>query len=229
MLTRTVASGAAETTLRWIRWADADYLGARLLLLNGLLVQGTALANTAIEKYLKAICSHSGMKIPHSHGIVDIYEKVLADKPTNLSLNQDFLNLLEKGYTLRYPDDLQEGFNVALNQAKILAELDRSVLEITQRFVITINGKRIAMVFDEALAKQDHRFLTSNVVLNPGDAARFFASPSHCYEMRVHQGDLFQVIYQSLQVADDRSFSAEGFVPLKPGQHVVAYPPIVDS
>ena len=58
MLTRTALGGQAETTLRWIRWADADYLGARLLLLQGLLVQGAALANTALEKYLKAVCWH---------------------------------------------------------------------------------------------------------------------------------------------------------------------------
>src|ERR1700690_1905024 len=39
----------------WLKWADSDYLAARILLLGRLVVNGAALANTAIEKYLKAL------------------------------------------------------------------------------------------------------------------------------------------------------------------------------
>ena len=48
----------AEKTLMWLRWADTDYLAARLTLPAGLLVQGAALSDTAIEKYLKSLFSH---------------------------------------------------------------------------------------------------------------------------------------------------------------------------
>lgn len=41
--------------LRWLEWAGNDYIAARLLFLNNLLVQGSGLSNTTIEKYLKTL------------------------------------------------------------------------------------------------------------------------------------------------------------------------------
>jgi HEPN domain-containing protein len=111
MVTRTNINDLGTMTLHWIRWADADYLSARLLLLQGLLVQGAALANTAIEKYLKAVFCHAQVKIPHGHAIDALYAKVKAIGPTNLDLNESFLRLLRKAYKLRYPDDLNKVFS----------------------------------------------------------------------------------------------------------------------
>jgi hypothetical protein len=44
-----------DSIANWLRWADDDHIAARQLLLDYLLVQGAALANTAIEKYFKTI------------------------------------------------------------------------------------------------------------------------------------------------------------------------------
>lgn len=41
-----------------------DYLSARILINHKLLLQGTILANTSIEKYLKAILIFKGVKPP---------------------------------------------------------------------------------------------------------------------------------------------------------------------
>jgi HEPN domain-containing protein len=227
-VTRTNAEGQAEITLRWLRWADADYLGARLLLLNSLLVQGAALSTTAIEKYLKAICIHSGMKIPHSHDVPDLYKRVVDFKTTNLSLNESYLRLLKKSYKLRYPDDLTEGYNIALNQAKLLSALDRSVLEITKRFGIEFNGKTIPMVLDEAKLTQNQSFLMRNVAVDPSQVGELFSQPSRSYEMRGHKGLLYQVHYESLTVKDDPLFEPEGFKPQNDVQFQVAYMPMRD-
>ncbi|HUX65780.1 MAG TPA: hypothetical protein VMV42_01405 [archaeon] len=45
----------ARLVLEWLSWADNDYIAARLLLRRRLLSQGAALANTALEKYFKAL------------------------------------------------------------------------------------------------------------------------------------------------------------------------------
>ena len=153
-ITMTAGKQAADT-LMWIRWAEADYLGARMLLLGDLLVQGGALSNTAIEKYLKAVCRHSGMKIPHRHEVDRLYDTIKSQTVKHeLDLNIDYLKLLSKVYKLRYPDDLEVGFNISLNQAKLITQLDRSVQELTTRFRIVHAGKPVLMVLDQA--KQDN-------------------------------------------------------------------------
>jgi HEPN domain-containing protein len=228
MLTRTVASGHGETTLRWIRWADADYLGARILLLQGLLIQGAALANTALEKYLKAVCFYSGMKIPHGHAVDVLYGKVTGHAPTNLALNESYLRLLRKAYKLRYPEELNDGYSIALNQAKLLSQLDRSVLEITKRFEAELtDGKTIPMVLEEARMRKHEAFLAKNVALDPAQSALLFSNPSHSIDIRNHKGNLYQVVYQSLYIKDDLVFEVEGFVPQNDLQFTVAFPPIV--
>jgi HEPN domain-containing protein len=151
----TIRGKQADQTLMWIRWVDADYLGARLLLVEGLLIQGTVLANTAIEKYLKAICSYANIAIPGSHDVATLYANIKHKTPTNLDLIPGFLRLLRKAYRLRYPDDPNEGFNIVLNQAKILCQLDRSVFELVKRFVMSVHGKTIPTVLEEAILKNE--------------------------------------------------------------------------
>jgi HEPN domain-containing protein len=110
MGTKSITGNSAGNTLQWIRWADTDYAGARLLLLNGLVVQASGVANTAIEKYLKAVFSFSGLQVPHWHNPLKLYEAILSAQSSTLKLNKEFLGLLHKAYTIRYPDDLKEGF-----------------------------------------------------------------------------------------------------------------------
>jgi hypothetical protein len=52
---KVLAGPDVLTVLSWLSWGDYDYVAARRLLLDNLLVQGTALANTCLEKYLKAL------------------------------------------------------------------------------------------------------------------------------------------------------------------------------
>jgi HEPN domain-containing protein len=166
-------------------------------LLNGLVVQASGLANTAIEKYLKAVFSFSGLQVPHWHNPLKLYEAILSAQSSTLKLNREFLGLLHKAYTIRYPDDLKEGFNVALNQAKILAELDRSVLEITSRFRFVANGKPIPMLLDKAATNEDKQFLDKNVALDPSQAKPLFSETSNSYEIRIYKGNLLEASYQN--------------------------------
>ena len=53
----------------FIKWARADYIAARTLLLSGMLVQGAGLANTPIEKFLNAQCLQMGIAGGKTHDV----------------------------------------------------------------------------------------------------------------------------------------------------------------
>jgi HEPN domain-containing protein len=212
----TVVTGVEATqTLLWIGWANLDYSAARLLFILGLLSQGAVFATTAIEKYLKSICCHAKINIPKRGGAAhDIHKLYLLIKkhPSHIQLflNEDYLKLLSKVYRLRYHDDLERGFNVALNQAKILAQLDRSVLEITTRYRFVYDGKALPSIFDEAIANNDPGIIDKNVALSPHRTKELFSTPGRSYEFRNHNGQMREADYPSFGVEDDLVFDTEG-------------------
>ncbi len=221
----------AEKTLRWLRWADADYRAARLTLRSGLLVQGAALSDTAIEKYLKSLFSHLGLRIPRSHRVSELYTTMKRETASDLTLNESYLRLLEKAYTLRYPDEVTEGFNLALNQARLLAELDRTVKKITERFEIVRQDtkQKIPQILERAMQGKDEGILTNNAALNPSITSALFSSPSRSYDVRMHIGILFETDYTTATVKDGPEYEVEGFTVVADRQYRVAYAPILES
>jgi HEPN domain-containing protein len=224
-------SKGVETVLLWLRWADTDYRAARLLLMTGILVQGAALANTAIEKYLKSLFRFSGLAIPYSHKVSVLYAQIKKETSSDLDVNESFLRLIEKAYSLRYPEPLDEGFNIALNQVRLLAELDRTVQKITDRFQVKerATGKKVPLVLDRALQDRDEGILTNNVGLNFSLAAGLFASPSRSYDLRIHKGVLRETDYLSASAKDTSEHELEGFRVVNDLQFEVAYRPILNS
>jgi hypothetical protein len=133
-----------------------------------------------------------------------------ASGKSSLALNDAFLNVLQKAYGLRYPDDLSDHFNIALNQMKLLAELDRTVFAITNSF--TFGEARSELVSAQAAKAGDRRYVARNVVLNPGQTSEFFASNSQSFEFRIHKPLIINVEYLSPGVADDGLFDQQGAV-----------------
>jgi HEPN domain-containing protein len=211
-------------TFHWMRWADSDYLAARSLLLEGMVVQGSILANTAVEKYLKALHAHLEIPIPRSHAVQALYRELVAARKSSLALNDPFLGALQKAYGLRYPDDLLDGFNIALNQMKVLAELDRTVSAVTKCF--SFSEGTTDLVLTRAAKAGDQRYLARNVVLNPEQAPNFFASNSRSFEFRNHRPLVIEVEYLSPGVADDGLFDQEGgvLIPIKAKDIKLAFP-----
>jgi HEPN domain-containing protein len=216
-------------TLGWIRWAETDYLGARILPLTDLLVQGSALANTAIEKFLKALFLHSGVPAPHGHNAERFYRDLKTQVPgCGLDLNVEFLKLINKAYLLRYPDDLEEGLNIVFNQAKLLSQLDRSVLEIGRHLNIKLRGQTQRMVLDRAREKDEPRYFDRNVAVEPSRASLLFSGRSECYELRIHRQMIIEAFYKVEGVSDDLVFNQAGMEiePQNPQQYRMAYTPI---
>src|SRR5690242_8412486 len=132
----------ARLALIWLGWADNDYIAARSLLLGNLLIQGAALSNAAVEKYLKTLHVVQSLPNPRGHNVSSLY-KNLKTSGMDLGLDAQYLALLVKAYRLRYPDDLEIGFNIVLAQTKMLVELDATVHRIRKGFVLQKAGKRI--------------------------------------------------------------------------------------
>jgi len=139
-----------------------------------------------------------------------LYREVTSSGKCTVALNDAFLDVLQKTYGLRYPDALPDDFNIALNQMKVLAELDRTVFAITTCFKF---GKGTTdFVLTRAAKTGDQRYLAKNVVLNPEETSDFFASDSQSFEFRIHKPLIINVEYLSPGVADDGLFQEEGAV-----------------
>jgi HEPN domain-containing protein len=227
----TCNSQTAKETLLWLKWADSDYQSARLLLLQGLLVQGAAFSNTAVEKYLKSLFAHRRMPIPHSHSVAVLYQRVKNETGSDLDLNESYLQLLQKAYKLRYPDDATDGFNIALNQARLLVELDRTVKKIIERFHIvrTDRNEKILLILERAIQDKDALVLTNNVAIDPSQGARLFSNPSHSYDFRRHKGQIYETNYVTERVSDGPDYELKGFSVVSDNQFKVAYLPVLET
>jgi HEPN domain-containing protein len=208
-----VTGTRAAETLDWLSWGDSDYVAARRLLLDDLLVQGAALANTALEKYLKAVFAISQQRIPRIHDPLRLYVEIKSAGGT-LSLDESFLALLVKAYDLRYPDDLEPGYNIVLTQAAILNALDESVFELNGRFRFERSDSRpVHRLLDHLIETKDPRVLTKNTALKTLTKNELLGGQSSVFEMRMlPNGVRLEAHYSTEGIADPR-FDREALVP----------------
>jgi hypothetical protein len=203
--------------VEWLTWADKDYVSARPLLLADLLIQGAVLSNTAIEKYFKTICFMGKVTFPKAcHDIPKLYE-ILVSRRIDLGLNQEYLGLLSKVYELRYPDNLDSGYNISLSQAKLITELDSTVFKIRKGFGFKgASGEKVGTYFDHLLELQNKILLDCNCSFGVAAREDIFKEKNSCYELRVlDNGTIMEAEYRTTGVKDDGVFDVVG---LKPGK-----------
>jgi hypothetical protein len=204
---------------QWLNWADQDYLASRSLLLRGFVLQGTILANTAIEKYIKTVLTLRSSPFPRGwrgHDVISLYE-LFASSGGAPKLNKDFLLDLGKAYTLRYPDDLEDGFNISLASIKVLTELDFTVHEIRSGFRITKqSGEVVKTRLDSLIAENSQELMDQNVAFGAIARSQAFGKPTNCLELRVTGGNILAAEYVAGPIPDDRKFNRAGLVPGAP-------------
>ena len=218
-----VTGQEARMLLHWLTWADTDYLAARKLLTDGFLLQGAALANTALEKYLKALLFLHGEKVVRLHDPLVIYKQVQTCG-CSLELDEAFLELLGKSYRMRYPDDIEDGYNLVLSQALLLDALDQSVKSISDRVVVgNLNGAVKRKV--ELLAEQKAPQLCSmNTALGSITKDALLSQPSQVFECRFLLGDYMGAEYITERI-EDTSFGREAFLRKSDRTFQLAYLP----
>ena len=210
--------------LRWLEWAGNDYIAARLLFLNNLLVQGSGLSNTTIEKYLKTLYFFYDLQFPRGyegHDVCILYEKLKKDKGLQLGINEEYLPLLFKSYSLRYPDELKTGFNIVLCKTKLLAELDRTVYEIEKLFSFEVAGKKVETTIESLLKTGNPILLTKNCYFGDYDRGTLFKEKSPCAEIRVFgKGTLVQSFIFHDGNIDNEKFDVEALKPNGKGSYL---------
>ncbi|CAH0998039.1 hypothetical protein EMA8858_04174 [Emticicia aquatica] len=199
--------------------AYQDYLGARALLLDGLLPQGIVLANTAIEKYLKGILTIVNVKTPRNHDIsTKRYFNVLKNQFRTLhnSINWEFIAFLSKAYRIRYIDDLEGNFNIAIIRYKTLAELDFLVSQIEEKFEIGEATKQNKYEVDKR--SQNPLLLTLNYFLTGLDKTTLIERTDKVFEFRLMENrEILQTDYLTNEVKNDNKFLYEA---LKPSENL---------
>lgn len=204
-----------EGILAFLHLACADYLAARVLLRSGLVLQGTILASTAVEKYFKAILmcrgntSEGHLKRAHLRAVNNFDTRLYS------SLNESFLLLLSKCYKLRYPNSVRAGFNLCLSARSILAELDDSVAKIQKRFVFGQGSRTIQTAYDGYLARKSPELFEENHVLLGKSKSDYVAGGSdHIYEMRFDASlGIIETHYQTERGQQFSNFLQPGLVP----------------
>lgn len=207
-----------QATIDYLNLAYKDYLAARVLFNAHLPIQGSILASTAIEKYFKAILSIHGALIKQHYGHLkrSHIDTVKSLDPKLFSvLNAEFMELLEKAYSLRYLDNLPDDFNLVIASREFLAELDFSAFTITEKFNFQNGERKAILMYHFDRSNNDTRLLLNNHVLGGVDKQAFIsAEPQAVYEIRKYAlSNYMESTYFAAPLFSDGKFMRSGFTP----------------
>jgi hypothetical protein len=185
-----------------------DYVAARLLLRNGLEIQGLILASTSIEKYLKAVLATAG-KATATHldsvGFVEIVQQSGRDVLAYIS--PSFLDYLGRAYGFRYLETNSGPASIAVEQRKLLAELDYSVSQLESAITMEVNGVILKSSYAFAVEARDSRVLDDNHIL-AGTLKSDFVEvhcPLYCMAIRpMHE--VMQLRHENFKSTNDANF-----------------------
>lgn len=200
--------------IAWLGLADNDYIASRALLMDGHLLPGAVLANSAVEKYFKTVHRIKNLRFNQrgnkAHNLLNLY-KSLKNNITKFDLNENYLNFLTRAHKLRYPDKLEKGYSIALSLAKTIVGLDEIVFKIRSR--IQLRGGDRRYKFDVLIDDGHQPLLQWNHVFGQTKRVDLFKNPLSCYEMRVLiNGEWMEANYIA-QVIDDENYDLDGIRP----------------
>jgi hypothetical protein len=148
-----------------------DYIAARVLLNNGLEIQGATMASTAIEKYIKMILAfHGKTKKVHLDKMADLV-KALNDCYFDVTSLMDnaFLEIIENVYKVRYIDKILDSITFGFFLNQFLGELDYTVYLFENKVISGITdgkGNKVLTQYHRAVASKDNHLFLNNYVLN---------------------------------------------------------------
>lgn len=218
MRNKVLTNEEGGNVLSFFNVAYLDYLASRQLLMKDLILQGTILANTALEKYFKALKLILNEPIPHHHDITTKkIQNTLKNKYPVLysKINGDFLTLLSKAYELRYFDEIDAGFNIVLVRGKILAELDFVVGEIENGFRIeNTKNRNLDRKYFSAKKEKNPLLFDFNWYLLDYSKTKLIEQIDIVYEFRKTENNgILEFMYWAENIKDDDEFLYEGVKP----------------
>lgn len=210
-----------------------DYTSARILYLNDMLLEGTVLASTAVEKYIKSVMAYFGKKKYFHLDKAGILDQIDDMDPRILEgIDRDYLSLLGKVYKSRYYDDMPDGQAFGLHKNKMLAELDYSVIALDDRVRILQDGIVISGIIS-AMKSGQQEICKENYMYRDRDKKRFVEQYSYAQFVIVKEGGgLMEVVHPCSKAKLDDSFNrgtgringneitVEDFFDIRPDYHV---------
>ncbi|TDP60704.1 HEPN domain-containing protein [Flavobacterium dankookense] len=148
-----------------------DYIAARFLLNNHLIIQGLTLASTAVEKYLKALIVFNLKKREKYHYHFDRFELL---KDILSKVNKDitgefdpvFIEILENAFKIRYYDKIEKPIFMGFFINQFIGELDYTI-DFIERFIANPqNVGNSLTAYSSAIKDNDLQLYENNFILN---------------------------------------------------------------
>lgn len=147
-----------------------DYIAARVLLNNGLELQGATMASTAIEKYIKVVLAYYGKsKRFHMNNLTDVVD-LLNDCYFDVTslIDKTFLEIIEDVYKVRYIDKITETITFGFFLNQFLGELDYTVYLFENSVISEVKdamGNPIITPYHRAVKSKEIHLFQNNYVL----------------------------------------------------------------
>ena len=174
-----------------------DYLAARLLLNNHLIIQGLTLASTAVEKYLKAIIVFNLEQKEKYHFHLDRFESI---KKLLVKVNNDiteefdpvFLDILQNAFRIRYYDGIKEPIFMGFYVNQFIGELDYTI-DFLEKFISNTQsgGKSISKYF-RSIKNNDSKLYENNFILSNENKKDFMEKPDIGFSIYIRMGSIVQ-------------------------------------
>jgi hypothetical protein len=174
-----------------------DYIAARFLLNNRLIIQGLTLASTSIEKYWKSLIVFNSKEREGYYYHFDKLEKLktlLSKNTPDLLEKFDpvFLEVLENAFKIRYYDKINEPIFIGIYLNQFIGELDYTI-DLLQKFIVqTKYGDTSMMAYTRAVKNNDPHLYENNFILNNQSKKDFMETPDHGFSIHIYVGGAVQ-------------------------------------
>lgn len=174
-----------------------DYIAARVLLNNHLVVQGLTLASTAVEKYLKALIVFNLQEKERYHYHFDRFEllkNLLCKVKSDVTVEFDpvFLEILENAFKIRYYDKIEKPMFMGFYINQFIGELDYTV-DYLERFIAdTQNGGRSMSAYTTAVKSKEPHLYDNNFILSKENKKDFMEKPDIGFSIHIRIGSVVQ-------------------------------------
>ncbi|MCF6132750.1 HEPN domain-containing protein [Flavobacterium wongokense] len=174
-----------------------DYIAARVLLNNHLVVQGLTLASTAVEKYLKALIVFNLQEKERYHYHFDRFEllkNLLSKVKSDVTEEFDpvFLEILENAFKIRYYDKIEKPLFMGFYINQFIGELDYTV-DYLERFIAdTQNGGQSMSAYSRSIKSKEPHLYDNNFILSKENKKDFMEKPDIGFSIHIRIGSVVQ-------------------------------------
>lgn len=170
--------------------AYKDYIAARFLLNNRFVIQGITLASTAVEKYLKALIfftSKEKEKLKFHLNNFDKIKDILSKNEYDITgkLDTVFLDILQKGYEIRYYDEIEDPIIIGFFINQFIGELDDTINFLETCVMKTQNDTAFRTSYGRAINDKDPNLYQNNFILNKQNKKVFMERPDDGFYIEI--------------------------------------------